>query len=123
MAIQVKRFLMIALLAIATGVVHGASGVAAEPDTAEGHVKGWRQSTLRLARRMLLSGTVRLAAMVAPAGEVKSTEVIGGHPVLAAAATDAAMQWKYQAAEQESLEIVRVHICAIASITGQGRYS
>jgi len=106
MAIQVKRFLMIGLLAIATGAAMTSAGVAAEPDAPRKATKKVAPVYPQLARKMLLSGTVRLAAMVNPAGEVKSTEIIGGHPVLAAAATDAAMQWKYQAAERESRELL-----------------
>jgi TonB family protein len=106
MAIQVKRFLMIGLLAIATGAVMTSSGVAAEPDATRKVTKKVTPIYPQLARKMLLSGTVRLAAMVAPAGDVKSTEVIGGHPILAAAAAEAAMQWRYQAAERESRELL-----------------
>jgi TonB family protein len=59
-----------------------------------------------LARRMGISGTVRIEAVVAPNGSVKSTSVIGGHPVLAQSAQDAVRKCKWEPASHESKEIV-----------------
>ncbi len=59
-----------------------------------------------VARRMNVSGTVKLAVVVAPNGTVKSTKAIGGHPVLVNAAMDAMKQWKFEAAPTESSGIV-----------------
>ena len=41
------------------------------------------------ARRMSISGTVKLSVGVGPNGTVKDTKVVGGHPLLVNAATDA----------------------------------
>jgi TonB family protein len=59
-----------------------------------------------LARRLQLSGTVRVEAVVAPNGKLKLTTVIGGSPVLAAAAVEAINKWKWAPAPQESREII-----------------
>jgi len=59
-----------------------------------------------LARRMAISGTVRVEAVVAPNGTVKSTSIIGGHPLLAQAAVDAVRKCKWEPAPHESKEIV-----------------
>ncbi|MGC2185563.1 MAG: energy transducer TonB [Terriglobales bacterium] len=59
-----------------------------------------------VARRMNVSGTVKLAVVVAPNGTVKSAKAIGGHPVLVNAAMDAMKQWKFEAAPSESSGIV-----------------
>ncbi len=59
-----------------------------------------------VARRMNVSGTVRLSVVVAPNGTVKSSKVIGGHPVLVNAAMDAMKQWKFEPAPTESSGIV-----------------
>jgi protein TonB len=59
-----------------------------------------------MARRMGISGTVRLAVTVAPNGAVKSSKAIGGHPVLVNAAMDAMKQWRFEAAPTESSGIV-----------------
>ena len=59
-----------------------------------------------VARRMNVSGTVRLSVVVAPNGTVRSSKVIGGHPVLVNAAMDAMKQWKFEPAPTESSGIV-----------------
>lgn len=61
-----------------------------------------------LARRMNLAVTVRLRVTVSPEGSVKSTEVVGGNPVLAKAAQDAVANWKWTAAPQETKELVEL---------------
>ena len=55
-----------------------------------------------VARRMGVAGIVKLSVVVAPNGTVKSSKVIGGHPVLVNAAMDAMKQWKFESAPSES---------------------
>ena len=104
MAILMKRLVMVGLLAIAIGAVTTSSSLAGE-DSPRKPTRKVAPVYPEIARKMRLAGTVRLAALVAPDGQVKSAETIGGHPVLVAAATNAVMQWKYQAAARESREI------------------
>ena len=59
-----------------------------------------------VARRMSITGTVRLAVVVTPSGAVKTTKVIGGHPILVNAAVDAMKQWKFEPAPTESSGVV-----------------
>jgi protein TonB len=59
-----------------------------------------------LARRMSISGVVKVQVVVAPNGTVKSTKVVGGHPLLVNAATDAAKKWKFEPAAEETTGIV-----------------
>jgi TonB family protein len=61
-----------------------------------------------LARRMRISGTVKVEATIAPNGKVKSTKVIGGSPVLTQAALDAIEGWKWVAAPSESKELIEL---------------
>ena len=61
-----------------------------------------------LARRMQISGTVKLEATVSPNGRVKSTRVIGGSPVLMKAALDALQSWKWESTPSESKEMVEL---------------
>jgi len=61
-----------------------------------------------LARRMQISGTVKVEATVAPNGKVKSTKVIGGSPVLTQAAVDAVQYWKWAATSSESKELIEL---------------
>jgi TonB family protein len=59
-----------------------------------------------IARRMNITGTVRLVVVVSPNGAVKNTKVVGGHPLLVTAATEALKKWKFEPASEESTGIV-----------------
>jgi TonB family protein len=59
-----------------------------------------------IARRMSITGTVRLSVVVAPNGTVKSSKAVGGHPMLVNAAQDAMRQWRFEPAVAESSGIV-----------------
>jgi TonB family protein len=59
-----------------------------------------------LAKRMNLSGTVKIQVVVAPNGTVKEARIVGGHPVLANAALDAAKKWRFEPAAMESSGVI-----------------
>jgi TonB family protein len=59
-----------------------------------------------LARKMNLSGTVKVEVVVAPNGTVKEAKVVGGHPVLAGAALDAVRKWRFEPAAVETSGVV-----------------
>jgi TonB family protein len=59
-----------------------------------------------LARRMNIAGTVKIQVVVAPNGTVKDAHVVGGHPVLATAALDAAKKWRFEATSSESSGVI-----------------
>lgn len=59
-----------------------------------------------LARKMNLVGTVKIEIVVAPNGTVKDARVVGGHPVLAGAALDAAKKWRFDPASAESTGVI-----------------
>lgn len=61
-----------------------------------------------LAKRMNLSGTVKVVAVVAPDGSVKKVEPVGGSPLLVQAAETAITQWRF-ATGSESRETVELH--------------
>lgn len=61
-----------------------------------------------IARRMGISGTVRLAIVIAPNGTVKTTSPVGGHPLLLNAAMDAVKKWKFEPAGEASTETVEI---------------
>lgn len=65
-----------------------------------------------IAERMKLTGTVQVQAMVKPDGSVKEVRILGGHPLLADALAHAVMQWKYQAAPRETVEVVKFSFSA-----------
>jgi TonB family protein len=59
-----------------------------------------------LARKMNISGTVKIEVVVAPNGTVKDARVVGGHPVLASSALDAAKKWRFEPAGSESTGVI-----------------
>ena len=59
-----------------------------------------------LAKRMAVRGTVKLMVTVGTNGKVKSTKVVGGHPVLVGASEDAIRRWKFEPASDETTGIV-----------------
>ena len=59
-----------------------------------------------IARRMNITGTVRVMVVVAPNGNLKSSKAVGGHPLLVNAAMDALKKWKFESATEESSGIV-----------------
>jgi len=61
-----------------------------------------------LARRMHIQGVVKLEAIVKANGSVRATRVLGGNPVLVEAATDAVTKWKFEAAPNETTEVVQL---------------
>ncbi len=55
-----------------------------------------------LAKRMRVSGIVKVAATVAPDGTVSATKVVSGNHMLSGAAEDAVHKWKFTPADSES---------------------
>jgi len=61
-----------------------------------------------IARRMNITGAVKVSVVVSPAGAVKSAKVIGGHPILVSAAVDAVKKWRFESASSESTGVVEI---------------
>jgi len=59
-----------------------------------------------LAKRMNITGMVKVLITVSANGSVKDAKLVGGHPVLANAALDAVKKWRYEAGPQETTGIV-----------------
>jgi TonB family protein len=59
-----------------------------------------------LARRMDVTGKVKIEVVIAPDGHVRSSRVIGGHPLLVQACQDAVKDWKFYPAPQETTQII-----------------
>lgn len=58
-----------------------------------------------LAKKMHVSGSVRLEVLVAANGQIKSVKPLGGHPLLIDAAENAVKQWRYESGP-EATEVV-----------------
>jgi TonB family protein len=55
-----------------------------------------------LAKRMRITGVVRVSATVAPDGSVSATKTVSGNHMLSGAAEDAVHKWKFVPASDES---------------------
>jgi protein TonB len=59
-----------------------------------------------LARKMNITGKVRIEIVIAPDGHVKSSKPIGGHPVLVQSCLDAIKDWKFESAPEETTQVI-----------------
>ena len=59
-----------------------------------------------LARRMNVNGKVKIEVVIAPDGRVKTTRVVGGHPLLVQTCLDALKEWKFVSSSEETTQIV-----------------
>ena len=100
-----KTGVLLAVMAVAVGM-----GVAGGQE-AQSEVLRRARSKVQpvypeLARKMNLTGTVKVEVVVSPNGSVKEAKVVGGHPVLANAALDAVRKWRFEPAASESSGVV-----------------
>jgi TonB family protein len=97
------------LAASATTILTGSVGLAQTSTTDEGKRKVKTRvspSYPELARRMSVSGKVKIEVVITPDGHVRSTRVVGGHPLLVQACQDAVREWKFGAAPEETTQVV-----------------
>jgi len=59
-----------------------------------------------LARHMGVTGKVKVEVTITADGKVSNTRIVGGSPVLAAAAVEAAKKWKFEAGPKDTTEII-----------------
>ena len=97
-------------LAIAAGVIFsGACGFAQSSSTDEGKRKVKSKTNPvypELAKRMNVAGKVKIEVVISPDGHVKSTRIVGGHPLLVQSCQDAVKEWKFVPAAEETTQIV-----------------
>lgn len=58
-----------------------------------------------IAKRMNITGKVRIEVVVASDGRVKSSRALGGHPLLVQACQEAVKGWRFVPAAEESTEV------------------
>lgn len=59
-----------------------------------------------LAKRMGVTGKVKMEVVIAPDGRVKSVRALGGHPLLVQACQDAMKEWKFVPGPEESTQVM-----------------
>lgn len=94
--------LAILTLAVTLGPIHVGAQQAQNDEIVRRAKSKVQPGYPELARKMNIAGTVKIEVVVAPNGTVKDARVVGGHPVLAGAALDAAKKWRFEPAAGES---------------------
>ena len=55
---------------------------------------------------MSVAGKVKIEVVITPDGHVRSTRVVGGHPLLVQACQDAVKEWRFNASPEETTQVV-----------------
>jgi TonB family protein len=102
-----KTGLLLATVAMAAGL--GSIGL--QSQEGQGEIVRRAKSKVpavypELARKMNITGTVKVEVVVAPNGSVKNARIVGGHPLLANAALDAVKKWRFEPTAMESSGVV-----------------
>ena len=58
------------------------------------------------ARKLGITGVVKVQVVIAPDGKIRQTKVIGGHPVLVDAVQEALKNWRYAPASDETTAVL-----------------
>ena len=105
-----RRIAMTVLAMLTLGISLGMSQTEAHNTQSEEIVRRAKTKVQpaypELAHKMNISGTVKIEVVVAANGSVKEARIVGGHPVLATAALDAAKKWKFEPASADSTGII-----------------
>jgi TonB family protein len=59
-----------------------------------------------LAKRMHVTGKVRLEVVIATDGAVNTARLVGGNPVFERSAVDAVRQWRFEPAQKETKTVI-----------------
>ena len=105
------RYVLILFIACSTlflGPVERARGQQSSTENLRRILRQTTPSYPEVAKKIGLGGTVKVIAVVAADGNVKSVEPLGGSPLLIKAAEDAVAKWKF-APGGESRETVELH--------------
>jgi len=113
---QAKRILAVCLLAALALGIGGAFFLKAQEGDAPGSkrrvkIMGKPQYP-DLAKKMNLSGVVKVEVTVGADGKVKRTRIVGGHPVFAVEAEKAAMQCEFEPGPRETSEVIEFKFAA-----------
>jgi TonB family protein len=89
------------------------SGLGAQTPAQAGSEEGKRKVKTKvapvypeLAKRMNVTGRVKIEVIITPDGRVKSTRAVGGHPLLVQACVEAVKEWKFAPAPEETTQVV-----------------
>ena len=101
---KVLRIFVAAVLALSLTSAAFSQSIAANSD----HRKITKRVTPaypELAKRMGVSGSVKLELTVAPSGKVTEVKILGGHPVLATSAQQVAQMWQFEPGAESTEQV------------------
>src|SRR5215470_3117702 len=99
----------VALFAGAAALLWGSTGFAQSGSTDESKrkIKTKVAPTYPdLAKRMNVSGKVKIEVVISPDGRIKSTRVVGGHPLLTQACQDVLKDWRFVSGPEETTQVI-----------------
>jgi TonB family protein len=103
---------VLALIVVVVSGLFGTTGLAAQT---YGQNEGDRKIIARVdpeypdaLKKLYIGGVVRVEAVVAPNGVVRSTKLLGGSPILGQSTMKAIKQWRYAPAAAEQTLTVRI---------------
>ena len=106
---RLGKWRKLGLALVAVSILSGASGFAQSSSTDESRRKvKTKVAPLypELARRMNIAGKVKIEVVISGDGHVKTTKVVGGHPLLVRVCQDAVKEWRFMLAPEETTQIV-----------------
>jgi TonB family protein len=98
--------LAVLTLAVTLGAIHVGAQQAQSDEIVRRAKTKVQPAYPELAKKMKIGGTVKIEVVVAPNGTVKDARVVGGHPVLAGAALEAAKKWRFEPAAGEATGVI-----------------
>ena len=102
--VTLKRFVAAGLMGLVFGIA------AAAPTAAQDEARRLKTKVApiypELARKMNVTGIVKVQVTIAANGTVKNAKVVGGHPLLVDPAMDAVRKWKFEPGPEDSTQVV-----------------
>ena len=113
---QVKRILAVCLLTVLAAAIGGTVSLRAQiaeiPESRRKVRTLVKPQYPELAKKLSLSGLVKIEVTIGTDGKVKRTHIVGGHPVLATEAERAAMQSEFEPGPKETTEVIEFKFSA-----------
>ncbi len=107
---RAKGILALCLLAGIAAAIGGTGSLRAQVGDSSGSRRKVRVLAKpqypELAKKLNLTGVVKVEIIIGTDGKVKRTHVVGGHPVLATEAERAAMQSEFEPGPKETTEVL-----------------
>ena len=100
------KFVVTAVVAVLLASASGFSQTGSTDETKRKVKSRTTPSYPELARRMNVTGKVKIEVVISTDGRVKSTRVVGGHPLLVQTCQDALKEWKFVVSSEETTQIV-----------------